>query len=158
MEVGTSNLDVDEKSAQRPLGVTLIACLLACYAVLTLFAVLTALKRPELFRSPQDDDLRMALHIVVLAPLRAVLAGALASGLWSLKDWARRGFLFFAVWAAFSKTLGLLMLRWLALGLSSEQLQYVGYVQVLVAVALAGYLSLPSVAQAFRLEDNDVQQ
>jgi len=83
----------------RPLGVSILAVLIASYGVFLVAAMLYALAHPAMVRgwsSNPADDMGVAVGVAIFTPIHIALAGLLAYGLWSLMDWARRGVIFFA--------------------------------------------------------------
>jgi hypothetical protein len=152
------------KTSMKPLGVRILAVLIAAYGAFLVADMLYALAHPPMVRgwsSNPADDLGVAEGIAIFTPLHIALAGLLAYGLWSLQDWARRGVIFFA-------GLGLLRLtikthgaagrsavadRLSAMLHSSSLYAEGAYALCLVGVML--YLSLSTVSELFRSSATD---
>jgi hypothetical protein len=148
----------------RPLGVSILAVLIAGYGILLLAGMLYALAHPGMVRgwsSNPADDMGVADDLVIFTPIHIAFAGLLAYGLWSLMDWARRGVIFFA-------GLGLLRLTIrthapaghsaIADKLSEMLLSSFLYAEYAYALCLVGvmlYLSLSSVSESFKRSAND---
>jgi hypothetical protein len=142
----------ENKLAKRPVGITILAALLASYSAFLLVALILAFGHPHWIRSwVTPSNGKVALSVVVLSPMRMILAAILAVGLWRLQDWARHGTVLFGVLVLSGRTIAATVVAlWTSNDLqTSGLLSQAGTIRILIFILFTGYLYLPRVASAF---------
>ncbi len=148
---------LEANATKRPLGVTVVAVLLASYAAIIFVAIIAALTRPQMVQSWMTPENReaIAFGIVVFAPLQVGLAGILSAGLWQLQDWARRGVALFMLWGPLSRTTSALIFAPKSVpNTLQHDISHIGMVRILAIIIVLGYLFQPKVANAFTDSSN----
>jgi hypothetical protein len=142
---------------KRPMGVAILAALLAIYATLMLAVMVWAWTHPGKVHSwmTPESNIRIAVGAAFVLPLRALLAAAVSYSLWDLRSWARRGFVVFGALCLYDQTAALAFQLPTAGSASGFSTAYL--LRVLVFILVAGYLNSPGVAGAFR-EPNELHQ
>lgn len=143
----------DRVTTSRPLGVSIIAIILAVYAAWVAFGVAVGLTHQALVHrlAGPGNEMPAAISIVLIGPTRSLLAATISAGLWRLRDWARRGvpFLFLCGIAVRVMVAGMFSPANVARALT-DSLSDLGVFRISLMLIIIGYLYQPRVANVFR--------
>jgi hypothetical protein len=137
---------------QRPVAVTVLAVLLAIYAafLIVVFIILFAnIEKVHSRLTPSNTEI-FFVNVILVDPLRMILAATLSVGLWRLHIWARYGAALFAGWLLVDRILmATVFAPTVVPNALKSALSPSGIIRLVTLIVIAGYLFHPAVTNAF---------
>lgn len=133
---------------KRPVGVTIVAAVFTGYALVVLFSIVWALQNPDKVQSwsgTAPGAATIASEIAIFAPIRMAMSGLVAYGLWTLKEWARKGALCCIAFVVVKQLASLTGVRKGGAKFEIFQSASANWISVAVLLGIAAYLAIPAV-------------